>query len=374
MANRASLTQEELFGADGEHQWIETYNSAVVIDGQRLGTIGYARNITESKAVESTLQKSDDLHRSVLNAVPTEIAVIDSNGVILKVNEHWQNFATTNGIPSGTPAPNTDVGTNYLTICKVGLADNSPGALAAYDGITAVLEGQVASFRMEYQCDSPEQHRWFSMTVTPLIQNENVGAVITHTDISEGKQLELQVREQVLQDKVTRLPNLILFKDRLRQAMVTGKRSNHYGALLLIELDKLEQANETYGNEVCDQLLTEAAIRIRRCVRETDTVARFGDAEFAVILSELNENKESSIGEAGRIAEKIRTALSVPYLLNVARAGEAEDLVEQLCTVSIGVSMFPGQEASQGNILGRAGQSRQQAKMAGGNAVRFCDA
>jgi diguanylate cyclase (GGDEF)-like protein len=360
-----------MFEADGKRHWIETYKSPVMINAQQSGTMGYSRDISERKAFETALLRSDDLSRSVLNSVPTEIAVIDCDGVILAVNDHWQQFAASNGIASGVAAPNTDVGTNYLSICQTAMESFSPGALAANDGIRAVLDGQIPSFRMEYECHSPEQRRWFSMTVTPLIQNATDGAVITHTDISERKMLEYQIREQALQDTLTKLPNRILFKDRLRQAMATSKRSNCYGALLFMELDNLEQVNDTYGHDASDLLLIEVAARLRRCVREMDTVARFGDIEFVVILSELDADKERSTFECGRVAEKIRTVLSEPYWLQVAQPGKANEYIEQIRTVSIGVSLFISQEAYQEEVLKWAGLARYQAKMAGGNAVQF---
>ena len=371
LVSAASLSQNETVDADGTHRWIETYESPVLVDGQRVGTMGFSQDISERKAVESALVKSDELNRSALNSVPTEIAVIDSQGVILTVNDQWRLFAERNGFAPGLAAPNTDVGSNYLAICQAAMANFSPGALAANDGIKAVLDGLVPSFRMEYQCDSPEQHRWFSMTVTPLVQNANDGAVITHTDITERKLLEAQIRAQALLDPLTKLPNRILFKDRLRQAMASSKRSNRYGALLFIGLDNLEQVDDPYGHEVSDQLLIEVAVRLRRCNREMDTVARFDDGEFVVILSALGTDKELAISECIRVAEKLCQVLREPYSLRVEQADKTDKYVEQICTASIVISMFISQLASREDVLKWAELARYDAKMAGGNAVRF---
>jgi diguanylate cyclase (GGDEF)-like protein len=104
-----------------------------------------------------------------------------------------------------------------------------------------------------------------------------------------------------------------------------------------------------------------------------DTVARFGGDEFVVMLSELNEDKATSMLRTEAVAEKIRVRLSEPYLLSVRREGQGEATVEHLCTVSIGVSLFINHEASQDEILKWADAAMYQAKDAGRNLIRFHD-
>jgi diguanylate cyclase (GGDEF)-like protein len=120
-------------------------------------------------------------------------------------------------------------------------------------------------------------------------------------------------------------------------------------------------------------LLIEVAKRLKGCIRETDTVARFGGDEFVVMLNELNTDKDLSIRQAEVIAEKIRSRLGEPYLLSVKREGQAEASVEHLCTVSIGVSLFINQDANPDDILKWADAAMYQAKDAGRNSIRFYD-
>jgi GGDEF domain-containing protein len=88
----------------------------------------------------------------------------------------------------------------------------------------------------------------------------------------------------------------------------------------------------------------------------------------------LDADWERSTRECGRVAEKISAVLSAPYLLQIAHAGKGEECVEQICTVSIGVSMFVNHEVSQGDLIKCADVARYQAKKTGGNAVQFYEA
>jgi PAS domain-containing protein len=130
-----------------------------------------------------------------LNSVTAEIAVLDHNGVILKVNEPWMRFSQENGIDPGKPAPYTGVGVNYLDFCPAGSED---GSVNVRESIQSVLDGRSGGFHLEYPCDSPEQKRWFSMSVTPLASwNHSAirGAVVTHTDLSARRKAEEALNE-----------------------------------------------------------------------------------------------------------------------------------------------------------------------------------
>jgi diguanylate cyclase (GGDEF)-like protein/PAS domain S-box-containing protein len=190
-------------------------------------------------------------------------------------------------------------------------------------------------------------------------------------DITENKKMEEQIRQLAFHDALTRLPNRRLLSDRLGQAMAASKRTGSYCALMFLDLDNFKPLNDAHGHEVGDLLLVEVADRLNACVRETDTVARFGGDEFVVLLRYLDADQSESATQARNVAEKIRTALAAPYFLKIVRQGEPEKTVEHRCSASIGAVLFVNHEISQDEILKRADTAMYQAKEAGRNMVRF---
>lgn len=127
------------------------------------------------KTAAKTAQTIPDL--AILAALDDHIAVIDSTGKIVLVNEAWNRFALENG---GAPA-STTIGVNYLNVCRQATTSLEVAKILA--GIQDVLNGSLPRFHTEYRCDSPKERRWFAMTVNPL--SGGAGAVIFHSDISE---------------------------------------------------------------------------------------------------------------------------------------------------------------------------------------------
>ena len=189
-------------------------------------------------------------------------------------------------------------------------------------------------------------------------------------NITERKQLEDQVRQMAFYDTLTNLPNRRLFSDRLSQAMAAVKRSGCYGVMMFLDLDDFKLVNDAHGHAVGDLLLVKVAERLKHCVREMDTVARFGGDEFVVLIGDLDADKAESRSQAEILAEKIRAALAMPYVLKIQREGSVETTVEQRCTASIGVALFNKHDASQDNILRWADTAMYQAKAAGCNLIR----
>lgn len=188
---------------------------------------------------------------------------------------------------------------------------------------------------------------------------------------------EVMARQQVEQrlsnihnfafyDTLTQLPNRRLLNDRLNQAIATCKRSGRYGALMFLDLDNFKLLNDTHGHAVGDSLLVETARRISSCIRETDTAARFGGDEFVIMLGDLHEAQAEATAQAASIAEKIRSTLSEPYLLNNKRDSNAECAVEYRCTSSVGVVVF-GRDVICEDILDAADRAMYQAKESGRN-------
>ncbi len=156
--------------------------------------IGGFNTLLESYARREQLLKASETFKStVLNSLNAEIAVVDRKGVIRAVNARWTQFSLENSAEPGMPTPRTGVGNNYLAVCRAA-ADAAPQeALQVHNGLQSVLEGRLASFSLEYPCNSPQQQRWFSMTAMPLGPDASGGAVITHTDISQRKLAEAKL-------------------------------------------------------------------------------------------------------------------------------------------------------------------------------------
>ncbi len=190
-------------------------------------------------------------------------------------------------------------------------------------------------------------------------------------EVAERKEMEIQMRDMAFHDALTGLPNRLLLIDRMSQLMAASARGGFYGALMFLDLDDFKPLNDSHGHEVGDQLLKEVADRLTRCVRQMDTVARFGGDEFVVMLGELHADHDQSMAQAHSIAEKIRVLLAAPYLLTVAHEGQADRVVEHRCSASIGVVLFFQDRASQADLLKRADTAMYQAKKAGGNTLCF---
>ncbi len=200
-------------------------------------------------------------------------------------------------------------------------------------------------------------------------KNKSLLFAIIH-DITDRKLAEEQIRHLAYYDTLTKVPNRRLLNDRLDQTIVASKRNSRYGALMFLDLDNFKPLNDLHGHKAGDSLLIEAARRISSCIRETDTVARFGGDEFVVMLSELNEDRSESTAQASNVAEKIRTSMSEPYRLTVLQDDDAEITVEHHCTSSIGVVVF-NHQFSREDILKWADMAMYDAKKAGRNCVVF---
>ena len=131
-------------------------------------------------------------------------------------------------------------------------------------------------------------------------------------DITERKQVESQIERLAFYDSLTGLPNRRLLVDRLQHATAAVARSGTQGALLFIDLDNFKDLNDTLGHDTGDQLLLQVAQRLKGCVRESDTVARFGGDEFVVLVEGLSADPAHASAEAALVASHITTTVAIP--------------------------------------------------------------
>ena len=196
-----------------------------------------------------------------------------------------------------------------------------------------------------------------------VMEIEGVPCILTVArDLSDAKAAEDEIRDLAFYDRVTRLPNRRLLLDRLLQVLSGDLRSGRKRILLLINLDDFKGVNDTLGHQIGDLLLQDVARRLTGCVREADTVARFGADEFVVIFEGTNETPEGAADEAEILGEKILAGLCEPYLL---------DGHECQSTASVGITVFGDKRESPNAVLQQAGIAMHQAKTGGGNTIRF---
>ena len=162
-----------------------------------------ARDRRELRAAHAALRDSQQQRDAVLNSATCHIALLDHGGTITAVNAAWQRFSQENSPEAAKATSESFVGRNYLAVCRQSQGPFAEGAMAAHDGIQAVLERRLPEYRVEYACHSPEERRSFLMVATPL-GHEKGEAMISHLNITECKRTE---RLQALSAEVMRVLN-----------------------------------------------------------------------------------------------------------------------------------------------------------------------
>lgn len=226
----------------------------------------------------------------------------------------------------------------------------------------------------ETRLDVKGQRKVFLSIKSPLFKEDGTLYALCgiSTDVTERKNMEEKNRYLAFYDVLTDLPNRRLFYDRLTQAMFTSKRTNKYGAVMFLDIDNFKPLNDTFGHDAGDLLLINVAERLRKTIREIDTVARFGGDEFIVLLSSLDEDKESSAENAMRVAQKISTEIAKVYKLNISTT-DKKKIIEYNCSASIGVTFFKGESITKEALLIQADKRMYLAKKLGKNQISFFD-
>ncbi|MDH5654935.1 MAG: EAL domain-containing protein [Spirochaetia bacterium] len=204
-----------------------------------------------------------------------------------------------------------------------------------------------------------------SYTSAPIWDDATlIGVVVAFQDITERLKAEDDLKYLAYYDSLTHLPNRRLLGDRIHHALASSARNQKMGSLLFIDIDNFKKLNDSLGHSLGDELLLAVAQRLNVSVREGDSVSRFGNDEFVVMLEDLSESKEESAGQARIVAEKILSVLNEPYQLSSCT---------HHCTSSIGITLFSGTNETPDELLKQADLAMHQAKDTGKNSICFFD-
>ena len=191
-----------------------------------------------------------------------------------------------------------------------------------------------------------------------LHQVENRAVVQCNVrDITDRKEAEARIRYMALHDALTGLPNRILFEDRIDNAVAHARRDDARVGVLMLDLDRFKHINDSLGHHIGDQLLEQFAMRLRTCLRESDTAARLGGDEFAVCLPDL-----ASTHDAELLAQRILAVIEVPFQIEQHELNVGS---------SIGIACYPQDGTDHDTLLRAADTAMYDAKANGRGIYRF---
>ncbi len=322
-------------------QWLEYRGQPIYTGLYKGGRVEHFTDVTEIKLAEEKLH----ILSQAVEQSPASVIISDTEGNIKYVNPRFSRI-------TGYSADETVHRDLAWTI-----AGHAPCDTLAE--IQATLKNGT-----EWRGELPNQRKngedfWEYVAVSPIKANDGT---ITHflaicEDITVRKVYEERLFNQANFDSLTRLPNRVLAFDRLTQALARAHRNERIVAVIFIDLDHFKNVNDTLGHAAGDQLLIEAAKRLRDATREDDTVARLSGDEFLVILPDLATIYDSKV-----VAHKILNAFSTPFTL------EGREL---FFTVSIGLSTYPDDSDNPHTLLQHADAAMYRAKASGRNTYRY---
>jgi diguanylate cyclase (GGDEF)-like protein/PAS domain S-box-containing protein len=326
------------FGFDSARQE-KTWAEEEILLLRQVGEIftnAFARLQAEALLVRrnEALRASEAELRAVFAAMSDLVLVLDREGCILRV-------APTQ--PESTFGPAEVVaGKSLGQLLPSGTAEELCQA------IRAALAGRK-TVQLDFSVVADGRRAWFAAAISPV---DDGRVVLVARDITGRKASEEEFIHKAMHDALTGLPNRRLFRVRLEQAFQRARRHpDELTAVLFLDLDQFKTINDSYGHAFGDRFLAQVAERLQACMRASDTVARFGGDEFAILLEEIGQ-----IGEAIQVAERVQQELALLFELD----GQALNT-----SASIGIALASQDYREPAEVLRDADVAMYRAKMKG---------
>lgn len=306
--------------------------------------------------------------RAPLAVAGIRIAAIDRRrSVIAGAAAGMAVFAAVMLLPSGAKPPIAAVALidavalGALAITAIGILTSWTPARASMAAVSLVATGAALVPIAGALAADAGARFWIAAGACRGVLELGLALTIAfnRVDTERRRALESVARaEQVAyHDPLTGMPNRALFFDRLNVALAHAARHKHKLAVLFLDLDRFKHVNDSLGHTLGDELIREASLRLKKCMRSEDTVARFGGDEFLLLLRIVGR-----IEDAGRVAQKILESISQPYHLGKS---------EIITTASIGIAIYPTDGTDAETLVRNADAAMYRAKESGRDATRF---
>ena len=306
-----------------------------------------------SRLMQSRLDRSENLHRFIVNNSPDLIYILDEEGNFSFVNRQVQTLLGYE--------PEELLGRHISTI----IAPEDRERIRRILSLPAPLEGRRRAVNIAFNSRHPNQERrHFEVSMWPIADTEELYTVGKRyrtygmaRDITERVQAEAMISFQTYHDLLTQLPNRALFQDRLTMAINQAANGGQRPAVMFIDLARFKVVNDSLGHSVGDRLLQAVSERLAGCIGSGDTLSRFGGDEFNVLLADSR-----GLHHVQRVADNILANLRRPFYI---------DGHELHVDASIGVAIYPeGGETSEA-LIKNAGIAMYHAKTSGRSGLQI---
>lgn len=233
------------------------------------------------REANESLQTILEWRRAIINSLPAQIALLDANGIILEVNEQWENHQSREGYSGRAYPP----GSNYPESCTRIRGEAYRESLNIVTGLKNVLSGASAEFNTEYSDHTTGGLRWYRMTANSIgtEKERKFGAVVMHLDITDRKMAELELNRLAFQDPVTGLASRIGFTRSLHRRIGRGGWKPS-AILIVLDIVSMRDINDVHGYRLGDEFLVGLGYRLRAMAGEKGVSGRTGGDEFVLYL------------------------------------------------------------------------------------------
>ncbi|OUL17763.1 EAL domain-containing protein [Nostoc sp. 106C] len=304
------------------------------------------KEIAERKRIQTELEKSLSLQFATLESTADGILVVDSQGNIAGFN---QKFLQMWRIPEQLIASG-----NYRKVLRLAMKELE----APRQNVATIRELHLNLDIQIYDAIAFKDGRVFERYSQPQrIGGKIVGRVWSFRDVTVHKLAAAKIRHQALHDLLTNLPNRVLFNERLSQALAQAQKSGSKLAVCFLDLDRFKTINDTLSHAIGDQILQNVAQRLTQCLRNSDTLARWGGDEFILILPEINDAEE-----VAQIQERILAAFKPVFNI---------ENYQLHISPSIGIALYPIHGQDTETLIKHADAALYIVKSQGRNHYQF---
>lgn len=326
---------------DGGILYGEVSERPIIKNGEVVGLVGVARDVTERLQVESRLRQAAAVFENTLEA----IMITDPDRRITAVNRAFVE------ITEYTEAEVLGRNADFIG------AQDEPSDMRVNLWNMVKESGRWSGEMWRRRKSGEAFPAWVAASAIKDHEQNVTHYVIVMSDLSRLKESEEKLDWLAHYDPLTRLPNRLLFNSLLAHAIRRAERERKLLAVIFIDLDNFKTINDTRGHPVGDRLLQQVADRLSSCLRKEDTVARLSGDEFVIILEDIADTRFLA-----DVAEKILGSVARPYILN----GE-----ETETTASLGISLFPQDGLDVTQLVRNADAAMYRAKELGRGHFHF---